>query len=137
MGSGVATFDYDNDGLLDIFFVNGAPLNDPTPKGTIPQKSGLQTWNRLYHQRKDGTFEDVTEKAGLKGMGYGMGVAVGDYDNDGFDDALSLRQYGGNRLYHNNQNGSFADVTDVSGTGGPTAPGPVVVYLSGMGRYRQ
>lgn len=117
MGSGVATFDYDNDGLLDIFFVNGAPLADPTPKGTIPQKAGPQDWNRLYHQKKDGTFEDVTEKAGLKGVGYGMGVAVGDYDNDGFED-LYVTAYGGNRLYHNNGNGTFTDVTDKSGTGG-------------------
>src|SRR5207302_1543035 len=86
MGSGVALFDYDNDGRLDIFLVNGAPLSDPTPKGTIPQKTGAQYWNRLYHQKADGTFEDVTEKAGLQGVGYGMGVAVGDYDNDGYED---------------------------------------------------
>lgn len=78
MGAGVALFDYDNDGRLDIFVVNGAPLADPTPKGTIPQKSGPKYWNRLYHQKQDGTFEDVTEKAGLQGVGYGMGVAVGD-----------------------------------------------------------
>lgn len=86
MGSGVALFDYDNDGRLDIFMVNGAPLSDPTPKGTIPQKTGPQYWNRLYHQKRDGSFEDVTEKAGLQGVGYGMGVAVGDYDNDGYED---------------------------------------------------
>jgi hypothetical protein len=117
MGSGVAVFDYDNDGLLDIFFVNGAPLADPTPKGTIPQKTGPEYWNRLYHQKKDGTFEDVTEKAGLQGIGYGMGVAVGDYDNDGYED-LYVTAYGGNRLYHNNGNGTFTDVTAQSGTGG-------------------
>jgi hypothetical protein len=117
MGSGVALFDYDNDGLLDIFFANGAPLADPTPKGTIPQKTGAEYWNRLYHQRKDGTFEDVTEKAGLQGIGYGMGVAVGDYDNDGYED-LYVTAYGGNRLYHNNGNGTFSDVTAQSGTGG-------------------
>ena len=122
MGSGVAVFDYDNDGLLDIFFVNGAPLADPTPKGTIPEKSGPTDWNRLYHQKKDGTFEDVTEKSGLKGVGYGMGVAIGDYDNDGFDD-LYVTAYGGNRLYHNNGNGTFTDVTDKSGTGGSTTAG--------------
>src|SRR5580700_3559374 len=117
MGSGVALFDYDNDGRLDIFVVNGAPLSDPTPKGTIPQKMGPKDWNRLFHQKKDGTFEDVTEKAGLQGVGYGMGVAVGDYDNDGFED-LYVTAYGGNRLYHNNGNGTFADVTEKSGTGG-------------------
>ena len=78
MGSGVALLDYDNDGRLDIFLVNGAHISDPTPKGTVPQKTGPQYWNRLYHQKNDGTFEDVTEKAGLQGVGYGMGVAVGD-----------------------------------------------------------
>jgi hypothetical protein len=117
MGSGVALFDYDNDGLLDIFFVNGAPLSDPTAKGTVPQKSGPEYWNRLYHQKKDGAFEDVTEKAGLQGIGYGMGVAVGDYDNDGYED-LYVTAYGGNRLYHNNGDGTFTDVTAQSGTAG-------------------
>ncbi len=117
MGSGVAVFDYDNDGLLDIFFVNGAPLSNPTPKGTIPQKSGPQDWNRLYHQKKDGSFEDATEHSGLKGIGYGMGVAVGDFDNDGFED-LYVTAYGGNRLYHNNGNGTFTDITESSGTAG-------------------
>jgi enediyne biosynthesis protein E4 len=117
MGSGVALFDYDNDGRLDIFFVNGAPHGDPTPKGTIPQKTGPEYWNRLYHQKADGTFEDVTEKAGLAGVGYGMGAAVGDYDNDGYDD-LYVTAYGGNRLYHNNGNGTFTDVTEKAGVGG-------------------
>jgi enediyne biosynthesis protein E4 len=117
MGSGVALLDYDNDGLLDIFFVNGAPLSDPTAKGAIPQKASEKDWNRLYHQKKDGTFEDVTIKAGLQGAGYGMGVAVGDYDNDGFED-LYVTAYGGNRLYHNNGNGTFTDVTEKSGTAG-------------------
>src|ERR1022692_4542365 len=117
MGSGVALFDYDNDGRLDIFAVNGAPLSDPTPKGTIPQKTGPKYWNRLYHQKPDGTFEDVTEKAGLQGVGYGMGVAVGDYDNDGYED-LYVTGYGGNRLYHNNGNCTFTDVTEQAGVGG-------------------
>ena len=117
MGSGVALLDYDNDGRLDIFLVNGAPLTNPMAKGAIPQKSGPEYWNRLYHQKKDGTFEDVTEKAGLQGIGYGMGVAVGDYDNDGYED-LYVTAYGGNRLYHNNGNGTFTDVTVASGTGG-------------------
>ncbi|HEY4011064.1 MAG TPA: VCBS repeat-containing protein, partial [Acidobacteriaceae bacterium] len=122
MGSGVAMFDYDNDGRLDLFFVNGAPLDDPTPKGTVPQKRSPKDWNRLYHQRKDGTFEDVTEKAGLKGTGYDMGVAVGDYDNDGYED-LYVTGYGGNHLYHNNGDGTFTDVTVRSGTGGDHTPG--------------
>src|SRR5579875_3136717 len=122
MGSGVAVFDFDNDGRLDLFFVNGAPLTDPTSKGTIPKKQSPRDWNRLYHQRKDGTFEDVTEKAGLQGTGYGMGVAVGDFDNDGFED-LYVTEYGGNHLYHNNGNGTFTDVTVRSGTGGDPTPG--------------
>jgi hypothetical protein len=117
MGSGVALLDYDNDGRLDIFFANGAPLSDPTAPGTIPQKAGPRDWNRLYHQKEDGTFEDVTETAGLAGAGYDMGVAVGDYDNDGYED-LYVTGYGGNHLYHNNGHGKFADVTEASGTGG-------------------
>jgi enediyne biosynthesis protein E4 len=117
MGSGVALFDYDNDGRLDIFVVNGASLSDPTPKGTIPQKAGPKDWNRLYHQKSDGTFEDVTEKAGLQGVGYGMGVAVGDYDNDGFED-LYVTAYGGNKLYHNKGDGTFTDVTEKAGVAG-------------------
>ena len=117
MGSGVAVFDYDNDGRLDVFLANGAPIPNPAPKGTVPQKASPADWNRLYHQRKDGTFEDVTVKAGLKGIGYGMGVAVGDYDNDGLED-LYVTGYGGNRLYRNNGDGTFTDVTLKSGTGG-------------------
>ena len=117
MGAGVALFDYDNDGRLDIFLVNGAPLDDPTPLGTIPKKTGPTFWNRLYHQKADGTFEDVTQKAGLQGEGYGMGVAVGDYDNDGYED-LYVTGFGGNHLYHNNGNGTFTDVTAKAGVGG-------------------
>ena len=114
MGSGVALFDYDNDGRLDLFFVNGAEINDPTPAGTIPRKTSAKYWNRLYHQKQDGTFEDVTEKAGLQGIGYGMGVAVGDYDNDGYDD-LYVTAYGRNQLYHNNGDGTFTDVSEKAG----------------------
>jgi hypothetical protein len=117
MGSGAALFDYDNDGRLDLFLVNGAHLSDPTALGTIPQKTGPETWNRLYHQKSDGTFEDVTVKAGLQGAGYGMGVAVGDYDNDGFED-LYVTAYGGNKLYHNNGDGTFTDVTESAGVAG-------------------
>jgi hypothetical protein len=117
MGSGVALFDCDNDGRLDIFFANGAPYTDPTPKGYIPHKSGPADWNRLYHQKPDGSFEDITEKAGLQGVGYSMGVAVADYDNDGNED-LFVTGYGGNRLYHNNGNCTFTDVTEKAGVGG-------------------
>ena len=117
MGSGVALFDYDNDGRLDIFLVNGAPLSDPTAKGSIPQKNGPEYWNRLYHQKKDGTFEDVTQHAGLQGAGYGMGVAVGDYDNDGYED-IYVTAYGGNKLYHNQGDGTFSDVTEKAGVAG-------------------
>lgn len=117
MGSGAALFDYDNDGRLDLFLVNGASYGDFVPKGTIPRKTGPEYWNRLYHQKADGSFEDVTERAGLKGDLYGMGVAAGDYDNDGFED-LYVTALGGNRLYHNNGNGTFTDVTDKAGVGG-------------------
>jgi hypothetical protein len=117
MGPGVALFDYDNDGRLDIFLVNGAPLDDPAPLGTIPKKAGAKFWNRFYHQKADGTFEDVTQKAGLQGEGYGMGVAVGDYDNDGYED-LYVTGFGGNHLYHNNGNGTFTDVTPKAGVAG-------------------
>ena len=117
IGSGVALFDYDNDGRLDIFFANGAPLEDPTPPGTVLKKPGPKYWDRLYHQLPNGTFEDVTEKAGLEGTGYDMGVAVGDYDNDGYDD-LYVTGVQGNHLYHNNGNGTFTDVTKESDTGG-------------------
>lgn len=117
MGSGVALFDCDNDGRLDLFLVNGAPISDPTPKGTIPQKTGPKYWNRLYYQKKGGTFEDITPKAGLEGSGFDMGVAVGDYDNDGYED-LYVTGYDGNHLYHNNGNCTFADVTKKAGVGG-------------------
>jgi len=91
MGSGAALFDYDNDGRLDLFLVNGAPLSDPTPKGRIPQKTGPQYWNRLYRQKRDGTFEDVTEEAGLNGSGWSTSAAWADLDNDGLLDLIVLR----------------------------------------------
>ena len=117
MGSGVALFDCDGDGRLDLFLINGAPYPDPTPKGTIPQKTGPEYWNRLYHQKSDGTFEDITEKAGLAGVGYGMGVAAADFDNDGNED-LFVTSYGGNHLYRNNGNCTFTDVTAKAGVAG-------------------
>jgi len=120
MGGGVALLDYDNDGRLDIFFVNGAKIDDPMPEGKPPDKSDRRFWNRLYHQNADGTFTDMTEKAGLTGMPqnhYGMGVAVGDYDNDGFED-IYVTNYDGNTLYHNNGDGTFTDVTKRAGVSG-------------------
>ena len=117
MGGGVAVFDYDNDGRLDVFFVNGARIEDPMPVGKQPDKSEPKYWNRLYHQNPDGTFSEVAEKAGVTGMlqnRYGMGVAVGDYDNDGFED-MYVTGVGGNTLYHNNGNGTFSDVTAKTG----------------------
>src|SRR5229473_7093470 len=125
MGGGVAIFDYDNDGRMDIFFTNGALLKDPMPKGAIPDKSDPKYWNRLYHQKADGSFEDATERAGLKGYGYSMGVAAGDYDNDGHID-LYVTGYGENHLYHNNGDGTFTDVAKklgVSGGGWSTSAG--------------
>jgi len=110
MGGGVAVFDFDNDGRMDLFFTNGAQLKDPMPKATMPDKRDPQFWNRLYHQKPDGAFEDVTERAGLKGEGFSLGVAAGDFDNDGFVD-LYVTGYGGNHLYHNNGDGTFTDVT--------------------------
>lgn len=117
MGGGVAIFDYDNDGRMDLFFTNGALLKDPMPKGVMPDKSDPRFWNRLYHQKADGTFEDVTERSGLKGEGYSMGVAAGDYDNDGYVD-LYVTGYGENHLYHNNGDGTFTDVTKKLGVAG-------------------
>src|SRR6266542_2549856 len=119
MGGGVALLDYDNDGRLDIFFTNGARIDDPLPYGKLPDKSDPKFWNRLYHQNADGTFTDVTERAGVSGMPqgyYSMGVAVGDHDNDGFED-IYVTGYGGNILYHNNENGTFTDVTKKAGVG--------------------
>ena len=117
MGGGVAIFDYDNDGRMDLFFTNGALLKDPMPKGAMPDKNDPRFWNRLYHQKADGTFEDVTERAGLKGDAFSMGVAAGDYDNDGYVD-LYVTGYAANHLYHNNGDGTFTDVTRKLGVGG-------------------
>ncbi len=105
-GGGAAFFDYDNDGFLDIFLVNGSRLGGFTPKGAPS--------NHLFHNNHDGTFTDVTEKAGLEHSGWGQGVCVGDYDNDGFDD-LFVTYYGHNMLYHNNGDGTFQDVTKKAG----------------------
>ena len=110
-------FDYDNDGWMDLFFVNGAKLLDPMPRDASPEKSDPRFWNRLYRNNHDGTFTDVTERAGVQGRFYGMGVATGDYDNDGNVDLL-VTNLGGNILYHNNGDGTFTDVTAKAGVGG-------------------
>ena len=110
-------FDYNNDGLLDLFFVNGAKLQDPMPAGATPDKSDPRFWNRLYRNNGDRTFTDVTESAGVRGHSYGMGVATGDYDNDGNVDLL-VTNLGGNILYHNNGDGTFTDVTAKAGVAG-------------------
>lgn len=117
MGAGVALPDYDGDGLLDIYFVNGAALADPMAAGSKPDKSGAEYSNRLYRNLGDWRFEDVTEKAGVRGRGYGMGVAVGDYDNDG-DPDLFITNFGSNELYRNDGGGRFADRTEAAGLGG-------------------
>jgi hypothetical protein len=114
MCGGVAMVDYDNDGRLDLFFVNAAATGDPMPPGRSPDKSDPKYWNRLYHNNGDGTFTDVTEKAGLRGHSYGMGVAVGDFDNDGYQD-IYVTNFGKNILYHNNGDGTFTDVTEKAG----------------------
>src|SRR5213082_2582082 len=110
-GTGVAIFDYDNDGWPDIFVVNGTTL-EQLPSGKSPT-------NHLYHNNHDGTFTDVSAKAGLTHTGWGQGVCVGDYDNDGWED-LYVTYYGKNVLYHNNGDGTFTDVSEkahVAGTG--------------------
>ena len=110
MTGGVAVFDYNNDGLLDIFFTNGAEIPSL-------EKSNPSFYNKLFRNNGDGTFTDVTEKAGLAGVGYSMGVAAGDYDNDGFVD-LYVTGFNCNQLFHNNGDGTFTDVTEKAGVSG-------------------
>ncbi|MBV9679989.1 MAG: CRTAC1 family protein [Acidobacteriaceae bacterium] len=120
MGGGVAVFDYDNDGRMDLFFTNGAKLEVPMRAGSLPDKSEPKYWNRLYHQNADGSFTDLTSEAGLSGQltqSYCMGVAVGDFDNDGYED-LYVTGYPRNILYHNNGDGTFKDITQSAGVGG-------------------
>lgn len=115
MVAGVALLDYDGDGYLDVYLVNGAAI--PSLKKESPAY-----WNRLFHNNHDGTFTDVTEKEGVAGAGYGMGVAVGDYDNDGWPD-LFLANVTGNQLFHNNGDGTFTDVTAKARLQGATLDG--------------
>ena len=115
MLAGVAVLDYDGDGKLDVYFVNGAAIPSL-------QKSGEKYSNRLFHNNGDGTFTDVTARAGVAGTGYGMGVAVGDYDNDGKPD-IFLANVGPNQLLHNNGDGTFTDVTARAGLSGALLDG--------------
>jgi len=108
MCGGVAVFDYDNDGWMDIYFVNGSTLDD--------LRAGKCHTGKLYHNNHDGTYTDVTARSGLTHCGWGFGVAVGDYDNDGWDD-LYVTYLNGGILYHNNHDGTFTDVTAKAGVG--------------------
>src|SRR6266576_6381996 len=110
---GVALLDYDNDGYLDIFFTNGARIPGLA-------KDSARFFNRLYRNNHDGTFADVTDRTGVRGEGYSMGVAAADFDNDGWTD-IYVTGVNRNILYHNNHNGTFTDVTDRAGVGGLSA----------------
>jgi enediyne biosynthesis protein E4 len=112
---GLGVIDFDRDGWPDLYCINGAALPSL-------QKSDPKFFNRLYRNNRDGTFSDVTHKAGVQGHGYEMGVAVGDYNNDGFEDLYVLGVHG-NTLYRNNGDGTFTDVTQAAGVGGATAKG--------------
>src|SRR6202165_4374509 len=109
-GAGCAFLDYDNDGWMDIYLVNSGACDFFTPATPLR--------NALYRNNRDGTFTDVTVEAGVPGAGYGMGVAVGDYNGDGFPD-LYVSQYGRSILYRNNGDGTFTDVTEKAGVGAP------------------
>jgi enediyne biosynthesis protein E4 len=123
MTGGVALLDYDGDGYLDIYLVNGAAIP------SLVKESPLY-WNRLFHNNRDGTFTDVTERAGVAGTGYGMGVAVGDFDNDGRPD-LFVANVNGNQLFHNNGDGSFTDITNKAGLSGALLNGQKMWSVGG------
>jgi enediyne biosynthesis protein E4 len=107
IGSGVALLDYDNDGWMDIYMVNGSTVDALTGKAEAPHAA-------LFHNNHDGTFTDVADKAGVTNDRWGFGVAIGDYDNDGWPD-IYVSNYGKNRLYHNNHDGTFTDVAEAAG----------------------
>ncbi len=119
MGGGVAVFDADGDGRLDVFFTNGAAIDEAMTSARQADKADPRYWNRLYRQTEEGRFVDVTAEAGLAGYRYDFGVATGDVDNDG-DTDLYVTGYGGNVLYRNDGDGTF---TDVSAQAGVTAGG--------------
>jgi hypothetical protein len=128
-GSGFVVFDYDNDGFMDLYFVNPGPL-----EGVTHQPGARRQPNRLYHNRRDGTFEDVTEKAGVAGAGFGMAAAAADYDGDGRVD-LYVVNVGKNLLYRNNGDGTFTDVTDKAGVGDTgTGIGAAWIDVNGDGK---
>jgi hypothetical protein len=120
MGGGVAFFDYDHDGWLDIFLVNGSSF-DPAVRAGGPASF-------LFHNNRDGTFTDVTKRAGLTRSGWGQACCVGDYDNDGLDD-LFVSYWGRNVLYHNNGDGTFTDVSERAGVAGPLGRGLLLSRL--------
>ncbi|MCU1326038.1 MAG: ASPIC/UnbV domain protein [Bryobacterales bacterium] len=117
MGGGVALIDIDGDGLLDVFFVNGAALKAGMRTGDHADKTLPSFWNRVYRNQGHGRFSDVTDLAGLRGSGYGQGVAVGDCDNDG-DTDIFVSALDGNALYRNNGSGVFDEITRAAGVAG-------------------
>ena len=139
-GSGVALLDYDKDGWLDIYMVNGSTYDALSGKTSSPHAA-------LFHNNHDGTFTDVAAKAGVTNDRWGFGVAVGDYDNDGWPD-IFVANYGKNRLYHNNHDGTFTDVAEKAGvqlgnwSSGPTfgdydGDGRLDLFVSGYVHYRR
>jgi hypothetical protein len=134
VAGGVAMLDYDNDGLPDLYFVNGAALRDDMTKGATPDKGDAKYWNRLYRNLGGGKFQDVTARAGVQGRYYGMGAAAADFDNDGYPD-LYVTGYGGNQLFRNNGDGTFTDVTAQAGVrGGGWSTGAAWVDVDQDGR---
>ena len=117
VGSGVALLDYDGDGRLDIYLVNGAALRDPMPKKSAADKREPVYWNRLYRNLGAGKWEDVTERAGVRGAYYGMGAAAADFDNDG-DTDLYVTGYPSNELFRNNGDGTFTEISAQAGVAG-------------------